>query len=241
MKYISELIGDKYEEWKPYEKVLLACQTGTGKTTFILDKLLPYAVSKRNPDLPKAPVMIYFVNRVALREQIENALSTKYSQYRDYIRVVSYQRLAGFQMNNVFVDIKGTDSEEIKERIIEDQEIYNASYYVFDEAHYFLADCEFNNSIGDCIKNINEIVNWKNGTREFEISGYNVLIRDFYPIFITATPEYFLGMIDFLHFEKFQYQTEILALSSKGDILTQMLDFRTYCTTNASIETEFYH
>ena len=50
MKYISELIGDKYEEWKPYEKVLLACQTGTGKTTFILDKLLPYAVSKRNPD-----------------------------------------------------------------------------------------------------------------------------------------------------------------------------------------------
>ena len=206
MKYISELIGDEYEEWKPYEKVLLACQTGTGKTTFVLDKLLPYAVSKRNPDLPKAPVMIYFVNRVALREQIENALSTKYSQYRDYIRVVSYQRLAGFQMNNVFADIKDTDSEEIKERIIEDQEIYNASYYVFDEAHYFLADCEFNNSIGDCIKNINEIVNWKNGTRESEISGYNVLIRDFYPIFITATPEYFLGMIDFLHLEKFQYQ-----------------------------------
>ena len=215
MKYISELIGDKYEEWKPYEKVLLACQTGTGKTTFILDKLLPYAVSKRNPDLPKAPVMIYFVNRVALREQIENALSTKYSQYQDYIRVVSYQRLAGFQMNNVFADIKDTDSEEIKERIIEDQEIYNASYYIFDEAHYFLADCEFNNSIGDCIKNINEMVKWKNGTSEYEKSGYIAVIRDFYPIFITATPEYFLGMIDFLHFKNSQCQYENFCIKFK--------------------------
>ena len=54
-KYITDEIGEKYKEWGAGDKVFITAPTGTGKTHFILNILLPYAakynkcVSVQNP------------------------------------------------------------------------------------------------------------------------------------------------------------------------------------------------
>ena len=45
MKYITDLIGDEYLNWTN-QHVLISSPTGSGKTTFILKKLLPRAIEQ---------------------------------------------------------------------------------------------------------------------------------------------------------------------------------------------------
>ena len=42
MEYISDVIGDQYKEWNGGQPVYLSSPTGSGKTTFVFDKLLPF-------------------------------------------------------------------------------------------------------------------------------------------------------------------------------------------------------
>lgn len=44
-KYVSDIIGDEYKKWDKGDIVFIKTPTGSGKTTFILDTLLEYAVS----------------------------------------------------------------------------------------------------------------------------------------------------------------------------------------------------
>ena len=47
MKWVSERIGEDYKKWESGSMVFIASPTGSGKTQFILKKLLPY-FSKEN-------------------------------------------------------------------------------------------------------------------------------------------------------------------------------------------------
>ena len=62
MNYISDIIGDAYQDWAEGDNILIATPTGSGKSTFILKCLLPYAAACQKH-------IVYVCNRKALREQ----------------------------------------------------------------------------------------------------------------------------------------------------------------------------
>ena len=39
-KFISDVIGEEFKEWKRGDIIILAAPTGCGKSTFVLEKLL---------------------------------------------------------------------------------------------------------------------------------------------------------------------------------------------------------
>ena len=48
MRYISDMIGDKYKEWGKVggkNIILITAPTGSGKTTFVINDLYRYACS----------------------------------------------------------------------------------------------------------------------------------------------------------------------------------------------------
>ncbi len=82
--YISEKIGDEYKTWgtsKSNRYILFDAGTGTGKTHFILNKLLPFC--KEN-----GKRILYFCNRRALKNQIKNDIP---KELKSAIDVVMYQ------------------------------------------------------------------------------------------------------------------------------------------------------
>jgi len=61
-KYVADGIGEEYKEWNCNSFVLISTPTGSGKNTFIMDTLIPHAMSQNKK------VMI-LSNRVALSIQ----------------------------------------------------------------------------------------------------------------------------------------------------------------------------
>lgn len=59
MKYITDEIGDSYKDWERACSIIISAPTGSGKTYFILNKLLKLVCEKNSN-------MILYTNRVAL-------------------------------------------------------------------------------------------------------------------------------------------------------------------------------
>lgn len=125
-KYLSEIIGDSFYEWDG-KKVILKAPTGAGKTTFVLNRVIPYYFSKNK----KRKVLI-ICNRTLLKDQYLQSLRRQYGYYDSvYLcEVMTYQELERYIRNlrdvtNLFV---------------------NYSAVVCDEAHYFYSDSDFNKS-----------------------------------------------------------------------------------------------
>lgn len=136
--FLEEKIGNDFKLWEGGE-VFIEAQTGTGKTTFVLDVLVPYAMERRKE-------VLFLSNRFLLKEQIKAKVAKKQSfpmeQYEliedaeefDGISVMTYQKLQKIcQYSNVLLF-----AEEIKKRYY---------YVVFDESHYILQDSTFNPEI----------------------------------------------------------------------------------------------
>lgn len=68
MRTVSDLIGDEYLNWKPGIPYVLSSQTGRGKTTFVMTRLLMNAAAQ-NRDV------LYICNRKALHAQVEQIIS----------------------------------------------------------------------------------------------------------------------------------------------------------------------
>lgn len=132
--WVSEIITDDYKHWKQ-GVVIISAQTGTGKTSFILNQLLPYAVKNNRK-------ILYLCNRTALVQQIESELEDKEILYEGmktsrkrkadctqaseaYIKIISYQK---------------SEYTSIESEIIN----FGAYYVVFDEAHYYYQDSQLN-------------------------------------------------------------------------------------------------
>ena len=143
-RYISEGIGDDYKTWKTAiagkqaSRVFIESPTGSGKTSFIIDKLLTYAIEERRS-------IIYICNRDALKQQLitsirESSLNLKeyvhvnkqvtkfdYPNSNESIYIVNYQSLLNLE-NNLFHPLS------------------NIYYIVMDEVHFFLDDALYNNN-----------------------------------------------------------------------------------------------
>lgn len=125
-KYLAEIIGDSFYEWDG-KKVILKAPTGAGKTTFVLNKIIPYYLSMNN----KRKVLI-ICNRTLLKDQYLQNLRRQFGYYDSVYLcdVMTYQELERYISNlldvtNLFV---------------------NYSAVVCDEAHYFYSDSDFNKS-----------------------------------------------------------------------------------------------
>jgi hypothetical protein len=154
MRYIDDIIGEEYKKWIYGTSVLIASQTGTGKTTFILEKLLANAIKYNK-------YLVYICNRRSLDKQMRSSVIEKVlsenpnlpSNARNHLIYTTYQECEKRRefpyiteyMVNHYDTMEG---KYIAEHVRQEQKInINPSqvmYYVFDEAHYFVSDAMFN-------------------------------------------------------------------------------------------------
>lgn len=148
-RYLSDYIKDAYKGWEN-GRVVFDAGTGTGKTSFIINQLLPWALerSKKEGRLIK---ILLLCNRVSLKSQsirkiIECGVGIDLTQYDSpdaldemelnasnsrFIRVWTYQKIEYWQQRKPEWVKKWLDSY---------------TYIVCDEAHYFFSDSDFNNT-----------------------------------------------------------------------------------------------
>lgn len=144
-RFLSDVVGDDYKTWDDRKIILITAATGSGKSYFILHKLLKWIASKGKR-------LLYLVNRIALKAQIEKEIqgSVFNEMYKEcnvrtsmdaYIKVYTYQnieqRLRGANYDKIIKELEGFD------------------YVVYDECHYFHNDALFNTSTElsyDCLR-----------------------------------------------------------------------------------------
>lgn len=80
VKHMSDLIQDQYKDWKD-TKVILSGGTGSGKTYFVINILIPYYIGMRKN-------VLYLCNRTKLEKQIKPELENFST-----VHVMTYQRL----------------------------------------------------------------------------------------------------------------------------------------------------
>ncbi len=111
LKYVSDVIGGDYRNWKKGDRILLKSQTGTGKSYFCLNILAPYVKSKYEK-------ILILANRKVLCEQLEKDIP---DELENTITVWSYQKLNQMIINNEDMDL-------------------NFDYIICDEFHYVVND-----------------------------------------------------------------------------------------------------
>lgn len=132
-KYVTDIIKDDYiMKWNKKDIILIKAPTGSGKTYFIKNKLIPDI--KGN--------ILYLCHRVALKRQFKKDL---FDFYDIPIPVTNIELDKAEQIENVTVK----SYQSLSEMLNIDKEInfdcYD--YVVCDECHSLLDEAEFNNKI----------------------------------------------------------------------------------------------
>lgn len=158
MKWISDYIGEEYKEWKDGDKIFITSPTGSGKSRFILNILLPYFSYKKRK-------ILYLVNRRILKEQIEMELSKLPYDQRSSIEVELYQSI-----ENKFCAVKYQNygngfSGYMALGYIGTSYLERYDCVVCDECHYFLADANYNTNTAISFRIVNDY--FKNKVRIF--------------------------------------------------------------------------
>ena len=131
--YLNEVMGDVYKQWNGGDSVFISAPTGVGKTTFVLQQLVPEAKSRGKE-------VLFLSNRTVLRDQIKNIVARQQGipedteflkdvEEFDGITLASYQKIQAIQEQSCM-----NPYEDAKRYL----------YVVFDEAHYILEDALFN-------------------------------------------------------------------------------------------------
>lgn len=169
-KWVTDYIGEAYKEWKGTtentnnymvksikmgDKIFISAPTGTGKTYFILNTLLPYFYSQNKK-------ILFLVNRRILKEQMEKEISRININFRNNIDVILYQNLehSFCSIKKDFVPLPLLYSYRTW-NIDASSEYNNVQYLqkyecvICDECHYFLNDSNYNTNtiISFCIIN----------------------------------------------------------------------------------------
>lgn len=131
LKYVKDVIKDDYLNWKTGDSVVIESATGTGKTTFIFEELLP--------TLKKDEKLLFVCNRKKLSRDTKLKLmklkgikipddinEVDKMTYFDGVKIINYQALGQHLYKNEF------DLEQFK-------------VIVLDECQFWLTDASFNN------------------------------------------------------------------------------------------------
>lgn len=148
MNTVSEYIKEEYKNWKEGSgmkggsEIFISAPTGSGKTYFVLNILLPYFYEQKKK-------ILFLVNRRILKEQIETEIQRHVNfEMKDNIRVQSYQ-----EIENSFRTIGKYKTRDISGNLWDVEVELGMKYLAYlqefncvvcDECHYFLADSNFN-------------------------------------------------------------------------------------------------
>lgn len=134
LQYITDIIGEEYKQWKQGDKIIINAQTGTGKTWFVQNKLMPYIDNMNEDDIIHTNALL-LTNRINLSRQIKLDLLKKYNENipnnieeLDDIHKINSTTILSYQSINEIVINEGDFSFE------------NFDYIICDECHYFLKD-----------------------------------------------------------------------------------------------------
>lgn len=149
LQWISEIIGNEYEKWEKGDIVLLEAQTGTGKTLFIEDKLIPHLKAHEK--------LLLICNRTNLKRQMKIYLLNRFGQEKlipcDKNGNLLVEGLDKITTINGNITIKSYQA--ISDDVLDQQyfaggylnkcDLSFYDYIVCDEVHFLLADGGFNN------------------------------------------------------------------------------------------------
>lgn len=134
---VSAGIGDVYKQWSHRTAVMISSQTGSGKNTFILKHLLPYAKDTNRQ-------VFIFSNRIALNIQQKKLLMQQMSipdiytdeelrQQKTFgsVTILNYHEALNYLNYLGFAYTIGYN-------------VPSSGYAIFDEAHFFLNDATYN-------------------------------------------------------------------------------------------------
>lgn len=151
-KYLSEIIGDSFKTWKPYDVVTITAPTGCGKTHFCLHTYSKYILeqnTRRNQSIysdgRKAQRILYLVNRTILKKQIEEEIR-KISNTLEINSTNTGFPLSSIITVNTYQNIESQLSNANTPNNWASIDNYYSSYdiVIYDEAHYFFSDSNFN-------------------------------------------------------------------------------------------------
>ena len=139
-RYVSDMISDEYKDWQNGEQILICTETGTGKTSFIMKKLLPYAVQHNN-------YIAYICNRKILKEQVTEIIQNQIrALFPDDLafadNCINHMIIRTYQYCEIAKEYPSfrEETHDDNSYILKDE----IMYYIFDEAHYFIQDSIFN-------------------------------------------------------------------------------------------------
>jgi superfamily II DNA or RNA helicase len=152
MRYISDVVKEDYKNWDRGSIVFISSPTGSGKSTFILEKLLPEAQRQKK-------YLIYVSNRKIIDSQIKSMLKSHYQvedvrrgEENHYFVGLTYQYCEKTQqLPELHLKKKGKKLTSAQDYWYDHPYDLTISkddilYYVFDECHYIISDAHFNNS-----------------------------------------------------------------------------------------------
>ena len=136
LKWVSDTIGEAYKNWKKGDIVTIQAQTGTGKTYFVKNVLVPY--------MDKYEHMLIVSNRVNLKRQIKIDLLNKLEKEIPK----DLEELDNIKTINGITILSYHQVAYLRNRQDNGLDMLNLNYYdyiVCDECHWFLSDASFSN------------------------------------------------------------------------------------------------
>ena len=139
--YLSDKIGLEYQRWNKDALVIIKAPTGCGKSHFVLNELLNYAMQQGRR-------ILYLVNRTILKDQLIKKCNEKSSElsvrYRQIITIGDYIHICTYQEIEQRLKYGDTDPLRVNLKDANGNPIEPYYYVVYDECHYFYADADFN-------------------------------------------------------------------------------------------------
>ena len=150
-RWLVNGIEEDYKSWLPRgvvsrqkaSRIFIESPTGTGKSSFVLDKLFPFAAEKNYN-------ILYLANRSALNQQIRNAVARKL-KVKEKIK----KDEATFYLPESFCCLTVINYQAISlDSTALETFLSDYAYIVFDEAHFFVEDSLFNAKTGLLLKSV---------------------------------------------------------------------------------------
>ena len=80
VQYVTDVIGEEYKKWRSGDVVKIKTQTGSGKTYFIKNSLIPYIDELNALKIFNDFKVLILTNRINLSRQIKKDLLIKYKE-----------------------------------------------------------------------------------------------------------------------------------------------------------------
>lgn len=139
---VSNELEGLFQEWSCWQPVFIDAPTGTGKSTFVLDKLLPFIIEQRGR-------LLIISNRIALNTQYKHQVLKRYKH--PALHLLTAQ---GIQEAQEFDNLPVTFCSYQGLPSLLRQEDRNFTHLVLDEAHYFCSDAIFAKDTGWLLRQI---------------------------------------------------------------------------------------